>query len=317
MTRAPVLLVLRALGLGDFLAAVPAYRGLVRAFPGHHRVLAAPRALHPLLALLEGVFAGALDAQPLAPLPEAAARAAVAVNLHGSGPASHRVLLATQPGRLIAFAHPDIPASAEGPAWNAHEHEVARWCRLLEHARFATDARDLGLAVPALAVPGERRGATILHAGAASAARRWPAKRWVEVARACRARGERVLLSGSGIERPLALAIAERAGLPETRVVAGETTLLELAALVAQARCVLSGDTGIAHLASAYGVASIVLFGPTPPQHWGPPQHPRHRVIWTGRTGNPNADAPDRGLLEITSARVIAELANLRDGAED
>ena len=38
------LVVLRALGLGDLLTAVPALRGLARAFPDHERVLLAPAA---------------------------------------------------------------------------------------------------------------------------------------------------------------------------------------------------------------------------------------------------------------------------------
>jgi hypothetical protein len=55
-----------------------------------------------------------------------------------------------------------------------------------------------------------------------------------------------------------------------------------------------------------------VLFGPTPPAEWGPPKGcDRHRALWTGRRGDPNADTPDPGLLEIEAARVVAELAGL------
>ena len=86
-----------------------------------------------------------------------------------------------------------------------------------------TDASDIGLAVPANAAPARLRDATIVHVGAASAARRWPADRWVEVVRSRLRRGERIVLTGSGAERPSALRVAEEAGVPLENVVAGET----------------------------------------------------------------------------------------------
>ncbi|HEX8928334.1 MAG TPA: glycosyltransferase family 9 protein, partial [Actinomycetota bacterium] len=57
MAVTPRLLVLRALGLGDLLAAVPAMRALARACRQHERVLAAPAWLSPLLPLIRGRLA--------------------------------------------------------------------------------------------------------------------------------------------------------------------------------------------------------------------------------------------------------------------
>jgi ADP-heptose:LPS heptosyltransferase len=298
---APLLVVYRALGLGDLLTAVPALRALARAFPRHRRVLAAPQALDGLAALT-GAVDELVDADPLEPLPESLHGADVAVNLHGRGPQSHALLRAARPRRLIAFGRPP------GPVWRPREHEVRRWCRLLTESGIAADAGDLRIAAPAVAPPEITRGATIIHPGAADEARRWPPERWAAVARAERAAGRRVVVTGDAAERGLAIAVARAAGVPDDAALAGHTSLLDLAAAVAAAARVASGDTGIAHLATALGTPSVTLFGPTPPAEWGPPADPGHAVLWAGRRGDPHADAADPGLLEIAVGDVVAAL---------
>ncbi len=67
----------------------------------------------------------------------------------------------------------------------------------------------------------------------------------------------------------------------------------------------LSGDTGIAHLAAAYGRRAVTLAGPVPPRLWGPPPRPWHAVLWKGRRGDPHAQEPDPGLLELRPADVL------------
>jgi len=306
---APLLVAYRALGLGDLLTGLPALRALARAFAHHHRVLAAPRTLEPLAAL-SGAVDEVVDTAPLAPLPAALHEPEVAVNLHGRGPQSHALLLAVRPRRLIAFRHAGVwPASPA--SWRAGEHEVARWCRLLSEHGIPADPADLRLPAPPARAPAAARDATLIHPGAASGARRWPAERWAAVARAERAAGRRVAITGSREERPLATAVAAAAELKPDAVLAGRTGLLELAAAVAAADRVAWADTGVAHLATALGIPSVVLFGPTPPQEWGPPGTGRHIALWAGRHGNPHADAPDRGLLCISTATTTDTLAQL------
>jgi ADP-heptose:LPS heptosyltransferase/uncharacterized protein YjbJ (UPF0337 family) len=148
----------------------------------------------------------------------------------------------------------------------------------------------------------------VIHPGAASAARRWPAERWAAVARAEAADGRAVAVTGSAQELALAETVARGAGR-RALVLAGRTDLLGLAATVAAAGTVVCGDTGVAHLATAFGVPSVLIFGPTPPDEWGPPPgRTRHRVLWAGRRGDPHAQRPDAGLLEITVDEVLEAL---------
>jgi ADP-heptose:LPS heptosyltransferase len=305
MTR-PALLVLRPLGLGDLLTGLPAMRALGAAFPGHRRLLAAPPALAPL-ALHSGAVDALLPTRPLEPLSAAAIGIDVAVDLHGRGPASQRVLVAARPRRLLAFANDEVPETAGLPAWRRDEHEVHRWCRMLAECGVPADPGRLELAPPAAPPPAVAVGAVLVHPGAASAARRWPEERWAAVARAQRQRGHRVVLTGGAGEVAAARRVARMAGLPDGAVLAGRTGLLTLAATVAAARMVLCGDTGVGHLATALGTPSVLLFGPTPPAWWGPPpDRTRHRVLWAGRCGDPHGAVCDPGLLRIGVEEVVA-----------
>jgi ADP-heptose:LPS heptosyltransferase len=308
----PTLLVLRALGLGDLLTALPALRALREAFLDHRLVLAMPRALEPI-ARLSGAVDEVADAAPLGSLPPSLGQPALAANLHGRGPESHRILLRLGPRRLVSFAHPRIPATAGSPSWRPNEHEVHRWCRLLRESGIPADPTRLELRLPGDTRRSSTAGATIIHPGAASPARRWPLERWAIVARSEIERGRRVLVTGTPGEASGARTLAEMAGLDRGDVLAGRTTLLGLIAAVSSADIVASGDTGVAHLATALGTPSVILFGPTPPSLWGPPpDRPIHRVIWKGGQGDPHAGRPDPGLLAIRPGEVLDAMEHVR-----
>lgn len=310
----PLLLAYRALGLGDLLTAVPALRAIARAHPEHRRVLCAPAALAPL-ARLTGAVDGIADTAPLAEPPGELHGADLVFNLHGRGPQSHRALAAAAPRRLIAFACPEAGHDA-GPEWTDDDHERERWCRLLEHHGIPADPLDLELSPPPVPAPAGSEGATVIHPGAASAARRWPAPRWSQVAAHERAAGRRVLITGGPGEVELAHAVAEGAGLPADAVLSGRTDLAQLAAAIAAAGRLICGDTGVAHLATALGTPSLLLFGPVAPTRWGPPpESRRHFVLWAGRCGDPHGDVVDPGLLSLSVQDVLAGLARLPGAA--
>lgn len=298
------LLILRALGLGDFLTGVPAYRALRAAYPEHETVLAAPEVLAPLAALT-GAIDRVLPTGELAPIGWDGPPPDIAVDLHGNGPASHRLVEDLGAARTMLYASPQAP-DANGPWWDPGEHEVARWCRLLEHYGIPADPGDLGLASPPVRTSAP--GAVVLHPGAAYPARRWPAERFAEVARSLTRAGHRVVLTGT--EGDVTRRVAAAAGLPAAAV--RSTGLVDLAALVASARLVISNDTGIAHLATAYGTPSVTLFGPVSPALWGPPAgRDRHVVLWHGtgdRPGEAHGTEVDPRLLRI-SVEEVAEAA--------
>jgi ADP-heptose:LPS heptosyltransferase len=305
-----IVLSLRAAGLGDLLTAVPALRAVRAAHPDARHVLATTAGLEEIAQLLgavDVVVAADVGRAPGRPLVEALD---VAVNLHGCGPESHRLLLSCRPTHLVAFAHAgvDVP----GPHWDPDEHEVARWCRLVSAAGMPVDPDDLDVVVPPGPLPPGVRGATVLHPGAAWPARRWPIERWAALADAEVAEGHRTVVTVGPGEDDLGQAIASR--VPGVTVVRCGRDPALLFRVVDAARVLVCGDTGVAHVATAVGTPSVVLFGPEPPSRWGPPANrPWHVALWAGRVGDPHGLTPDAGLLELAVLDVLLALRRLRD----
>ncbi|WP_437060889.1 glycosyltransferase family 9 protein [Streptomyces sp. enrichment culture] len=304
------MLVLRALGLGDLLAGVPALRALRRAYPRHELVLAGPAGLAPVAAATGAVDRVLPAEEPGRAVPRALDWTGpppdVAVDLHGNGPPSHRLLARLRPRRLLAFAHPATP-EVDGPPWYPEEHERDRWCRLLRAYGIEADPADLRLPHPD--APSHAPGAVVLHPGAGAPSRCWPVARYAAVAEALRARGHRVVVTGGADEGDLVARLAKLADLPDTDVFGGGLPYERLSALVADARAVVSGDTGIAHLAVAHGTPSVTLFGPVPPSRWGPPPGSGHRALWhPGPDGDPHGHETDPALLRITPDEVLDAL---------
>ena len=151
-----------------------------------------------------------------------------------------------------------------------------------------------------------------LHPGARDPARRWPAERFAALADALVERhGARIVLTGDAGEREIVAAVRgamRGAALDLT----GRTGLGLFAATVARLDLLVTNDTGASHLAAAARTPSVVLFGPTSPEHWGPPaDRPEHVALWAGHRGDPHGEAPDAGLLELRVRDVLAALETL------
>jgi ADP-heptose:LPS heptosyltransferase len=331
VTGAGTVAVLRALGLGDALTAVPALRGLRRAFPDHRLVLAAPPPW-PDWLVVQGVVDQTVRQDGLTPTRWPGEAPQIAVNLHGRGPQSHEVLRGWHPGTIIGHACAEAGFD-DGPPWDPTLHEVDRWCRLVEWAggpcgrqdlrlsaaRWPTNpgaahrAVDAGAEVRALdsgmgnGMGGTVDGTVVVHPGAASRARRWPTPRWRTVVARLATR-HRVVVTGTDAEAALCHEVASGA---DTAVnLCGRLSPQRLADLVAGCGLLLCGDTGVAHLATALGTPSVILFGPTPPSAWGPCiDQQLHPVLWhpeVATASDPHAHEVDSRLLAITTEEVLA-----------
>lgn len=303
---APELLALRALKLGDLLVAVPALNAVVRERPEHRIVLAVPGWLEPIADLVPGLDVlwptPGLDH----PLGIAPGRLDTVMNLHGNGPESRRAL--EQLDARVRLGH-ESPGWT-GPTWEDGVLERHRWARLATEHGMPADEGDISIDRPC--VPSPAPGAVVVHVGAFYASRHWPVDRFARVVRSFRDDGHRVVLTGSTAERARALDVAASAGLTDVEVaehvLAGAIDLAQMASLVADAALVVSVDTGAAHLASAYSTPSVVLFGPAPPEEWGPPATGPHVVLTdaASRVGDTFGSEPDPALLAVSAADVVS-----------
>jgi ADP-heptose:LPS heptosyltransferase len=301
----PVLVVLRALQLGDLLVAVPALHALRGAYPRHRLLYAAPRWLEDAVALVGGFEL--LPTQGLdQPLDLRPGSVHIAVNLHGRGPESQARVEALQANRTISH----LSDRSAGPPWMDGIHERERWTRLLQW--HGIDADPLEVFLNPSGIPTDQPGATVIHVGAAYGSRLWPAERFAEVAAELHQAGHNIVFTGGPAERQRALGVAHMAGRGDRLVLAGRQSLGQFAALIARARLVVSADTGAAHLASAFARPSVVLFGPASPEEWGPPPAQHIALTKAGlRRGDAFAADPDPALLGVSAQDVLEAVRDL------
>ena len=118
-----------------------------------------------------------------------------------------------------------------------------------------------------------------LHPGAGAPVKLWRPEGFAQVADNLVERyGLQVIISGSAAERSLAEDIADRM---ETRpvVVAGQTSLGELAAIMGRCELVIGVDSGPLHVAVSQAVPTVHLFGPVDHRTFGPWGDPRKHLV--------------------------------------
>jgi ADP-heptose:LPS heptosyltransferase len=119
----------------------------------------------------------------------------------------------------------------------------------------------------------------VVHPGASAPARAWEPERCADLVQRLAEEGRRVVVTGGPAERELTARVAGPPR-PEVLDLGGETTLAELAELLAAADAVVVGNTGPAHLAAAVGTPVVSLFAPTVPAvRWRPWRVP-HELLY-------------------------------------
>ena len=107
----------------------------------------------------------------------------------------------------------------------------------------------------------------VLHLGASSPHKLWPAERWLAVRDWAERAGYEVLLSAGRGEEGL-LAPVDPEGYRSR--LAGRLDLAQLWHLLKHAAFLVCPDTGIAHLARLVGVPTVAIYGPGSPVSTGP-----------------------------------------------
>ncbi len=119
----------------------------------------------------------------------------------------------------------------------------------------------------------------VLHPGANWSHKRWAADRFAALGdRLISAHQARVLITGGPDDVALAESI-QRAMRQPAVLVAGQTTVRQLGALLEQVQLVVSNDTGILHLAAALHRPLVALYGPTSPTLTGPLGDPQRTAV--------------------------------------
>jgi lipopolysaccharide heptosyltransferase II len=147
-------------------------------------------------------------------------------------------------------------------------------------------------------------------------AKRWPARRYGELAARLTASGTNVLVLGSAKEQPLGEEIAAVARVSRVRNLCGRTSLVDVIDLCAVADAAISNDSGLLHVAAATGTPVIAVYGSSSPA-FTPPLTDAAAIVYLELDCSPcfARECPLghlRCLEEISVERVLSELATLQ-----
>lgn len=297
--------VFRALQLGDMLCAVPALRALREALPTSRIVLIGlPWARQFAARFHEYIddfiafpgYPGMPEAKPELPAYQSFLRTVheeqfdLALQLHGSGAISNLVVqqfgarhvVGFGPGRHSQFQSGSIPFPEQGS-------EVSRLSALTNFIGAHVD--DLRLTFPItnddraeLHASGVAEGLlpkdyVCIHPGALAENRRWPPEMFARIADTLqRETCLQVVVTGSEQEWDLTSSVIEAMETPAINA-ASPISIGAMAALLNDARLLISNDTGVSHIAAGLKLPSVVIFRASEVSRWAPLDQDLHHVV--------------------------------------
>jgi predicted lipopolysaccharide heptosyltransferase III len=121
-----------------------------------------------------------------------------------------------------------------------------------------------------------RKPYIVLHPGSARQEKLWDADRWARVIEHFGRDNDfdLVLTSGASKHEKAHIGAIKKEIQQQIIDFSGKTDLLTLAALIADARLLVTVDSAPVHLAAATQTPQVILFGPTNPFHWRPRESP-------------------------------------------
>jgi predicted lipopolysaccharide heptosyltransferase III len=152
----------------------------------------------------------------------------------------------------------------------------------------------------------------VLHPGSARQEKLWDARRWVQVIERFGRDDDfdLVLTSGASKHEQAHIAAIKNETRQQIIDLSGKTDLLTLAALIGQARLLVTVDSAPMHFAAATHTPQVILFGPTNPFHWRPRESPA--LILQGKSPVPVAQfspvQPRLPMSQISTEAVIGAM---------
>jgi ADP-heptose:LPS heptosyltransferase len=152
----------------------------------------------------------------------------------------------------------------------------------------------------------------ILHPGSAREEKLWDPARWAEVIEHFgRNNGiDLVLTSGPCPDEQAHIDAIKSKTQHQIIDLSAKTDLLTLAALIGQARLLVTVDSAPVHLAAATRTPQVILFGPTNPFHWRPRESPA--AVLHGESGAPVIEfspmRPRLAMSQISTEAVISAM---------